>query len=1839
MGVRFWRRGPAAAPGVRCAMRHRAGYLLVAAGLLLVGALPMARAARVQQGRTRILNACVALIPTPDEPQTLPVSNPYHPNMGSAAPDPDAISILRSPNPYPYVFYVLDQRSDLKPDGWRFQNPAAPGYVTTAQATRWGLVAGTPLKSSMGAYWETTLSSANYERLSQMDVIYLPISRNNGSSALVTNFTEDQRRVLARLADAGVAIWVDWALPLATAPEMLGGIDGSGVSKNPFFTNLDFATTNSSGGSVSTGSLHPLLTSHFFISSTDAPQIGSLWGNKPSPSTGRGMNIRSYDIQPTSNFETVVDSSPSGTPYIAAARYGAGYVIGTAGNCGKAIAGMIGATVKQVTTQDLGTAETEDLEFAYNIFAWISEVTSSQKNGRHIGQSSVEADGLIEQSTYPHLLRPTAAGGTWLPYSRVTTNLIPSNPASPLVVNGFVVAPVRWKDASGVVHSEINAFKLNPGDDVNQDGYNDDPTPAGTASTNPLVDVSLGLNYDRVLGIDVPYTGPVLGNTIGTVYSAGGNQSYLFFAGPSGLFSLPAPRPGTALSANFWQATSQMAPDFNVFYTGSPAFASVPGRLLNPASLPGGGNPYLISNQLFAGGRVRQPLFGTANAGKLLGLDVQPGGSVSPAWYYPPNQESNRLGFLSGPVVTAQIQDIGTGAVDTMVFVTSCSAGDASGQQNGGAAGDTTGKVEGFIIATRGDVLGFPRGNNVGGAANPAAGRQLVSVRWLDISPGTGVPPTPRELMWDPNKYYEVRVLDKVTGYTLARYSGTQLTLLPNGTAGQVQLPAPPLAWSVNGDQTNWDLSKVTIVADYSVLPQAVDASATSSGATIRPRFSPPTPYYRSSLSNGNQVQPTGIAGGVAVGKDGLIYYNTGQGYMCGTEWRRGRHIFRWKMRSLNYQDGTGTSTDIDPDSASYLADYTFTTAPTAGNRILFTERGRKNSGDGSTIYSVDPDATVRFKLVTPSNFPRLTETHALDVMLEADHGVGVNPQSPWLLASQQPWGRVSNQFTVDPSTMTVTFLNMENFSLNLRAALSPSELMARGIDTGGRPAVPIRWCLRNAQPFEPTANDPFTAYIPVPLSMIYSSSSPVSGVPTERWTSAAVISGKRIYVMGSSGFLHELPVDPRTVDPSFPKPANQLLGLNVGNTALYPPNGLRKLRDVASDPQGSASDMAMASPAIGDGIVAVNTRRGLKLYKSPHVVVADSNRIVEASGDSTALASTAATVKNRVDNSEFAIPTDPSLADTGGRPVITERTHLNHPSVVRKLDRSSSLTSLFLSTANLVPIVDTVGGIQEHTAFAIDSLLAADTGNDRCVEFNASGNVIWELKDFQDPLGILPAGESLKLFGPMDVQRWIETETVNGVTLYDVHTLIADTGNTRVLEIVDKVNYQRGKFTADSYPFIPGQVAADGTTPIRWYHVLVWSSQTNAQGLKLKYKSAQRIFWTDANGQAVATAAPSGGASAVPPYLPNERYLSYTMCGVSGQRVTYNDPVTPSLSGYHQFYSGGPQGLSVSERKPTAAPGGDSIVFLRGRYKVDESSATPIPVGASAPFDVREPRVGGSGGGDRFRFAQGVVDPNVPIITDVYDAMNGATAVSNNIVHTLRGVSSIQRTVRSDVKFAPEAYGSGVMEKAVYFLVTDADGVWEFRMLPSLRVPAGSGPFRLAWSFNTIDYAYVTGAGNGDPTQVLTNSTAAQTPGGRLLSAASARRMPNGLVLVASRTPGRDGTPGFLTGSPVFGNLHAGADVFLLNPADYVTPAEPNGNVPYNFVDVATHGWVPDLWLRLNGAVPALLRSRPSSIRWRAAEQVDATKAPTPQDLTGNPNELTGTYLPIQPNYADLVF
>jgi len=173
---------------------------------------------------------------------------------------------------------------------------------------------------------------------------------------------------------------------------------------------------------------------------------------------------------------------------------------------------------------------------------------------------------------------------------------------------------------------------------------------------------------------------------------------------------------------------------------------------------------------------------------------------------------------------------------------------------------------------------------------------------------------------------------------------------------------------------------------------------------------------------------------------------------------------------------------------------------------------------------------------------------------------------------------------------------------------------------------------------------------------------------------------------------------------------------------------------------------------------------------------------------------------------------------------------------------------------------------------------LIADTGNNRIVQVDRTGSVLsqfvdpnghplvtsadgsltTEISSFSDPLGLLPVGQPLTLNHPNSVVTWETYEYDNSpysgngyINAINVHYLIADTGNNRILDIVDR-------YTASNLEQIEN-------APYYWtisspsdYHYLNWVSHTSdIANRHYEYVGAEPIL--DANSLPGTAVYPDG--------------------------------------------------------------------------------------------------------------------------------------------------------------------------------------------------------------------------------------------------------------------------------------------------------------------------------------------------------------------------------------------
>ncbi len=291
------------------------------------------------------------------------------------------------------------------------------------------------------------------------------------------------------------------------------------------------------------------------------------------------------------------------------------------------------------------------------------------------------------------------------------------------------------------------------------------------------------------------------------------------------------------------------------------------------------------------------------------------------------------------------------------------------------------------------------------------------------------------------------------------------------------------------------------------------------------------------------------------------------------------------------------------------------------------------------------------------------------------------------------------------------------------------------------------------------------------------------------------------------------------------------------------------------------------APPSVGGSVMIVNGEAGIQALTRQITVIADSGRVLGVDGDGGAVWAVDATTR-----------TD-TVSNTATKVAFS------HPAALSQ--------------------------------FALNDYLAADTGNNRCVRFDSGGNVLWELTRFQDPYGILAAGQPLTLSQPSSVVVRANVplpanypQYPNGTATY---YLVADSGNNRVLEVADIVD----------------------STGLH-SHILTWASHTgDRNGRSYRYGSAAyypnptlgvgrySVAATVVNTQ-IGTLAAAGGPGSVSGDAPG------------GSIAVFNQPAAPQAF------------------NTTPTPASDLAYVAAGFYAGTLNASGTV---VYTPFTVRNPR------------------------------------------------------------------------------------------------------------------------------------------------------------------------------------------------------------------------------------------------------------------------------------------
>lgn len=229
--------------------------------------------------------------------------------------------------------------------------------------------------------------------------------------------------------------------------------------------------------------------------------------------------------------------------------------------------------------------------------------------------------------------------------------------------------------------------------------------------------------------------------------------------------------------------------------------------------------------------------------------------------------------------------------------------------------------------------------------------------------------------------------------------------------------------------------------------------------------------------------------------------------------------------------------------------------------------------------------------------------------------------------------------------------------------------------------------------------------------------------------------------------------------------------------------------------------------PPIGaTGTVLASSGAGIAAFDNQYTLIADSTRLLEVDYNGNVAWSVDATRSFAVSGGQLG---------SGGQ-AASKKIGFASPSVARR------------------------------TSFS--DYLVADTGNDRVLTMDRGGLVTWELNKFNNDMNFLRPGDPLALNHPTDVQTFTEQGTNysvrnrdTGITYsatgayYAVHYLVSDSGNYRVIEVVDVYSPNGGYLTL---------TPSDNSGAVTMQRQIVFVTRSLAeQNARLRYRTVQEFF------------------------------------------------------------------------------------------------------------------------------------------------------------------------------------------------------------------------------------------------------------------------------------------------------------------------------------------------------------------------------------------------------------
>lgn len=1308
----------------------------------------------------------------------------------------------------PYVFYVLDGISNLKPAGWEFVNPNAPSTITASIFDTWQhrnaytnsgkdpaftgsgnqFTIGSPVTKNIGAYWEVNLDSATPQTLQQYDILFL------GLSGDLTSITPSEREKLRHYIDGGGTVWIE----CKTTKGIVRPNNNSTLAGGQLVVPVNFVTSGV-GVPVLTTTYNPLITYPFTLSPIDIQQLGTPATNGASWSTQ--VDPGGTPVSPNI-MSPIVTLGFGGGPLVTAGAFGAGHLVITSNDVAADINGLIGGwndgqgpNTSAVSGDTLTNVPVTDLKFAYNMISWLTTVPTAGVNSRRTGSTSEVIGATLEQK-----------------WASVPPQNLPGGSANPGPGSGVVVDQgiAYYIDGGNVLH----AYDLNPQRSILGSANNDDG----------IVDFALGTPYDEIWRVALKanrrYSTPtvytvndtkkgVLTTLVSVTDSTGTTTAY---------YALPVS--GGALQTTTTAAWSnQFGGDLSTSLVASYLSGAT---LPIPAPSPAFSEGVLFTLAYDTHSPDANRVWRVAPVDPLTGVDVfgtsetsGTNGGIAPTALW--TNDVAGMGPVMGPLAVGYVQDNASGAMDKIVYVP-C-------QNQTNTTPPTPDQVVGLWFSTRGEPLVQVDNNSGSHTTFQSSIVERRPVPWFAPSSNNGAQgiTLPR--------LHIIRASGKVDDLFYIPGGASDFTVTytnpSGGSGGGGALSTLREMWiTVTNDAFKPIADTDTVVADYTVdWPAAGIGTAGTMpvAAELNYVFNNRSASVFTPQNNTSAPVPH-VIGAPALSPVDTLVFNANEFLPSGQTYTAGSQEMSSKIYGVQDQFATNASSNNNNPNAQTYGVISWMWQPYDVQLGGLSQPYRLINKDSFLPNGQNQGTTTPIVAFQAVGSPAIANG-TVYIVGRAYYGTGANPAvvAVVLALPLQP----STTFVLPPAIMsqivaqpgTAVNLNIQQFDPSNPQITTPSLTLARGsyifdVNTGTvtitnfhtssgdfNMALPVYVSGTNLVGTDPTPLyntagygilDPLQWFMVIPQSVKDANTGIVLstfGLPT----SGPGVIGNTLYYGAADGSV---------VSIDLPTSAGG------GQQAIYNGQNIRvHSTPVLTTPTGAVLAQNIIHPPVGtESTLVIATPQGIAALDNEQTVIADGNRLIMVGADGNATLTIDGTRSNTVAG---------GLLGSNGV-VATTKTPLIHPSVAH---RSS-----------------------------VGDFLIADTGNNRVAQIDMGGVVEWELHTLNNSLLFLRPGDPVTLNQPTDIQTWVQsgtgltllnrdnnvTYTYNGAyTAY--HYLVADSGNFRAIEVMD-VYAPNGQVVV--------MTPSDGSANVTMYHQVTFVTRTLAeQNPKLSYRTVQEFF------------------------------------------------------------------------------------------------------------------------------------------------------------------------------------------------------------------------------------------------------------------------------------------------------------------------------------------------------------------------------------------------------------